>query len=123
MSCGAGHLVPGQRSNFFLSCDRKHSGLLVPGVSDETPALPKQKEVRPVKESSRQCLTGQHPFLLTFPLTAPKHSLNKFFWTTDSMRPAVAVSVLLLVRVLPLEAATRLARTKFSAHTGYIRIA
>ena len=58
----------------------------------------------------------------TTPRAPPKHSLSKFFWTTDSMRPAVAVSVLLLVRVLPLEAATRLARTKFSAHTGYIHI-
>ena len=42
--------------------------------------------------------------------------VGKFFWTTDSMQPAVAVSVLLLVQVLPLEAATRLACTKFSAH-------
>ena len=48
--------------------------------------------------------------------------VGKFLWTTDSVQPAVAVSVLLLVQVLPLEAATRLARTKFSAHTGYIRI-
>jgi len=48
--------------------------------------------------------------------------VGKFLWTTDSMQPAVAFLCALLVRVLPFQAATRLARTKFGAQSGYIRI-